>query len=172
VSPTSPPATSPTMPSFVPARTPQRGAADDEWVIAALALPLLAVLGIYLWMQSLRVIDAIRTNPQQTLSTVLATTLVLTGICVALDAAKIGIGGPDDLDRKGRARANGPAHWGLFVVFLFVIGYPSYLAIRSRRGVHNYLLAGIAVMIIFSFGTIYFYAALNQALHSRGFSPQ
>jgi len=120
-------------------------------------------------MANMRVIDVLQRNPMQTFWMVLGLTLIGCGACVALDASKLGIGGPDDLTSKGKRRTNGPGHWGALVVMLFLIGYPSYMAIRSRRGARNYLVALIVVMSGFMLAAMELGANLSAALRQKGF---
>ncbi len=164
----------PTSVAAVSAERPStaRGASDDGWIIAAIALPIVSLGGLMYWIQDLRVIDVLRSNPMQVFSIVVGATIIGCGVFVALDAAKIGIGGTEDTDARGRPRANGPAHWGLLVAFLFVIGYPVYMTIRSRRGVRSYLFAGFVVMCVFTIGVGVIYAQLEHALRSHGLSTR
>jgi len=145
-----------------------RGASDDIWAIVALAVPVISIGGLWMWISNLRVIDVLQSNPQQAFLLVEALTIIVCGVLVGLDAAKIGIGGPDDLNAKGQRRANGPAHWGIFVALLFLIGYPSYMAIRSLRGVRNLIIAAILSMSGFIVGSMFLYAQLSAALRQKG----
>ncbi len=146
-----------------------RGGGDDIWALCALLLPVISAGGLWFWVENLRVIDVLQRNPMQTFWTVLGLTLIGCGAFVALDASKLGIGGPDDLTSKGKRRANGPGHWGALVLMLFLIGYPSYMAIRSRRGASNYLFAAVVVMSGFILATLYIGAGLSAAMRQKGF---
>jgi len=148
---------------------PSRGGGDDVWAICALALPVVSAGGLWVWMENLRVIDVLQRNPMQTMWMVSALTVIGCGVFVTLDAAKLGIGGPDDLTTTGNRRANGPAHWGLFVAMLFLIGFPSYMAIRSRRGARNYIFVAVLVMSGFVLATMFLSATLSQGMRQTGF---
>ncbi len=113
----------------------------------ALLTPLVATALIWLWIGQMNLLQ----NPESSLSLVGFGCVVLTGLLVGLDASKLGIGGPDDLDARGNRRKNGPANWALFTIFLFVIGYPAYMAIRSRYRARNYLVVSILAMVAFFF---------------------
>ena len=47
------------------------------------------------------------------------------------------------------------------------IGFPSYMAIRSRVGARNYLVAGILVMSLFAIGALFVAARVGQATMPR-----
>ena len=80
-------------------------------------------------------------NPMQTFVLLLGLTLIGCAAFVALDASKLGIGGPDDLTCQGKRRANGPGHWGVRPV---AINEPRLIGSgRQRSGdrcSHNILL--------------------------------
>jgi hypothetical protein len=149
----------------------KRGGADDVWAVCALALPIVSIGGLWLWAQNFRVIDLLRTDPMQVLWSTVGLTLIGCGVFVAADAARLGIGGPEDLDAKGRQRANGPAHWGLLVALLFLIGYPSYMGVRSRRGATDYMFAAVAVLSGYIIGLLFLWASLEAGLKQAGFRP-
>jgi hypothetical protein len=75
-------------------------------------------------------------------------TIVVTAILVFIDARRLGIGGATDLNSKGKRR-NGPGQWLAFTLLFWLIGFPAYLFIRTRRGVKNLALPGIVAVIVF-----------------------
>ena len=56
--------------------------------------------------------------------------------------SRLGIGSKADEAAAGKRR-NGPWNWGLFILLLWIIGFPAYLYHRSRYGVQNLLLPGL-----------------------------
>lgn len=135
--PPPPPPQAPAPPSqSQPAATlvpPQTLPHTDALGIALLVIPFLGVLLIWLSITPL-------------LSE--AATIVVTSILVFLDGKNLGIGSASDLTKKGKKR-NGPGEWFAFTLLLWLIGYPTYLFIRSRRGARNLGFPAIIAAIIF-----------------------
>lgn len=76
-------------------------------------------------------------------------TIWVTAILGGIEAKKLGIGKPGDLNSKGKQRRNGPWNWGAFMLLLWVIGFPAYLHRRSKYGARNLILPAIVVAVLF-----------------------
>lgn len=105
-----------------------------------LAAPFVACLLIWFWIGSMSLLQ----GPSSSLALVgIGTTLLTAGLAGA-DAKRLGIGSPSD-PHKG----SGPVTWAIFIVLLWIIGYPAYLHRRKLYGARSYLLVGILVTLVF-----------------------
>ena len=88
-------------------------------------------------------------NPSSSLNAIVILTIIATAILGAVEANKIGIGSDSDITVKG-AKRSGPTQWFVFLLLLWIVGFPSYLYWRSRYGRKNYLIGGIFAALLFS----------------------
>jgi hypothetical protein len=128
--------------------TPRR---DETFGLIAVLLPLAGSGLIWLWVGEMSLVR----NPEASLSLVGFATIGLTSLLIGVESARLGMGSPGDVDRNGRQRRNGPVNWAVFTLFLFVIGLPAYMAIRSRYGVRNYLAIAILSTLCFIASWVY-----------------
>lgn len=85
-------------------------------------------------------------------STLLVLAVVIaSAVLVGVDAKKLGIGGPNDLNKKGK-RNTGPTAWAISQVILWIICYPAYLFLRRKFGAKNFgwlgLVGGVAMLVV------------------------
>jgi 4-amino-4-deoxy-L-arabinose transferase-like glycosyltransferase len=117
--------------------TPERSKPDETLGIIILLIPL---IGIFLMWYS----------PATLLFPLSALIVASTAILVGVEANKLGVGKEKKFDKKGREkRQTGPVGWAIFVLVVWLVGFPSYLYWRSRYGAKNMLIGGIGVAILF-----------------------
>jgi RNA polymerase subunit RPABC4/transcription elongation factor Spt4 len=105
-----------------------------------LAVPLVACLLIWFWIGSMSLLQ----GPGSSLALVGIATILVTAALASADAKLLGIGAPSD-PNKG----SGPITWFVFIVLLWIIGYPAYLRRRKLYGARSYLLVGILMALVF-----------------------
>ena len=108
------------------------------------AVPTLTAFVTWFWVGNMRLID----NPRGILMGITAGTIGLTALLVAYEAQKLGIGAPNDLNAKGKRR-DGPGTWLVFVLLLWIVGYPMYLWARSRYKVRDLSWYGLFSAVVF-----------------------
>lgn len=117
--------------------TSERSKPDETLGIIILVLPLIGIFMIWY-------------SPVAFSLQLAALTVVSTAILVGIDANKLGVGKDKKFDKKGREkRQTGPIGWAIFVMLVWLVGFPSYLYWRSRYGAKNMLIGGIGVAILF-----------------------
>lgn len=104
-----------------------------------LLLPLAGAGLIWGWVGSMRMIE----NPQGSFNVVVGAVVFLTAILAAVDVSAL------SRSMIGIPPSNGPGAWFLFVLLVWVIGFPAYLAGRSKSGATSYAVAGILVTLVF-----------------------
>jgi hypothetical protein len=112
-------------------------AADLAWVI--LGIPLAAIVLMWAWVANLSLIQ----GPSSALSMIVASVVISTAAACALEASKLGM----RADRRNGTYS--PVEWGLSVLLLWFICFPTYLFKRRKFGVSNLLLPGLIVAAAF-----------------------
>jgi len=110
----------------------------------ALLVPLCAALIIWLWIGNMTILE----SPSSKLAIVAALTVIITAIMIAVDANQLRMGTPGDVNEKGKKR-EGPATWCVFVLLLWIIGFPAYYFRREHYGQKNYVIVAIIIALIF-----------------------
>lgn len=93
---------------------------------------------MWFWVAKLRPTE----DPLTKLQLIGSLDTFLTAVLVAVEARRLGVGGPNDLRKQGRRRT-GPTGWFFGVLFLWFLAYPCWLFRRSRYGARNLLIWGI-----------------------------
>lgn len=112
--------------------------------VIMLVTPLVSTLLIWQWVGSMNLLQ----NPASTLQMLVILTIVGTAILGAVEASQLGIGSDLDNAKNGKKRS-GPMQWFVFMLAMWILGFPMYLYWRSRYGRKNYLVGGIFVALLF-----------------------
>lgn len=151
-----PPGMAGQMPSASTAASSAQKAQETLGIIILL-LPLVSALLIWFWVGSMNMLQ----NPGSTLSMLVIGTVIATAVLVGIEASQLGIGADSDKDKKGRKKT-GPVGWAVFTMLLWIVGFPAYLAYRSRYGAKNMIVGGIAVALIFLGAAVMMNAAIED----------
>jgi hypothetical protein len=108
-----------------------------------LGLPVAAALLAWFWVGSMNLLQ----SPESSLALIVVATVCGTAILAAMEAAKAGA-----ISDRSQGTYS-PISWFFIVALLWIVGYPAYLLKRSRYGLKNYLVGGLAVMLMFA-GTV------------------
>lgn len=135
------------------------GKVDETFGICMLLLPICTTFLLIFWIGGMNLLEA----PWSKFNMLVGITLLGTSILVALEASKLGMGSPADINKKDQLNS-GPFGWFFAVLGLWVIGYPAYLFYRSKYGLKNYLTGGIFIAITFGGSTFYMANAINQRI--------
>ncbi len=138
--------------------SPRRSSDESLGLIAAL-LPLLGAFVMYNWIGQMNLLQ----NPMASLNMAGCVTVAAVSMLIGVEASRLGIGSPEDLDSRGNRRRNGPLNWALFTLAVFVLGFPAYMAVRARYGLRNYLILAVMSTIVF----VGCWLALGQAIDQR-----
>ncbi len=106
-----------------------------------LVVPAAAILLMCIWFSNIA--EAERVSK---LHWLMAATIVVTAIFAAVEAIKLGMGKPADIDREGKSQS-GPIAWFFFVVLLWPVCYPIYLRHRKRYKLKNLMFLGALIVI-------------------------
>jgi len=71
-----------------------------------------------------------------------------TSIIAGVEGNQIGMGGPNDRDKKGRPGTH-PVVWSVCMFLLWAFVFPAYLYARRRFGRKNLILPGIVATVVF-----------------------
>lgn len=112
--------------------------------IIMLLVPLFSAMLIWIWVGGMNLFQ----NPSSSLNLLMLGTIISTAILGAVEANQIGVGSATDLTPKGKKRS-GPGQWCAFILLMWIIGFPAYLYWRSRYGLKNLIVGGIAVALLF-----------------------
>jgi hypothetical protein len=82
---------------------------------------------IWLWVGSMNRLQ----NPSSTLNVLVILTVIATAALGAVEANQLGIGNDSDVTQKGTKRS-GPTQWFVFLLLLWIIGFPAYLSLLSQ----------------------------------------
>jgi hypothetical protein len=126
-----------------PTQTTEAAPTTDLGIFIA-GVPILSAFVTWFWVGNMRLID----NPGGILMGITAGTIGLTAVLAAYEAQKLGIGGENDLNAKGKRR-EGPGTWLLFVLLLWIVGYPLYLWHRSKYKVRDLCWYGLLSAFVF-----------------------
>lgn len=91
------------------------------------------------------------------LGILVVSTIILTSILIAVEAGNLGMGS----EVNGKP-TTGPVSWFIGCLLLWIVVFPAYLSARSRFGVHNYLVSGGLIAIVFTV-TLFFLALSGVA---------
>ena len=143
--PVQPTTVSPPPPPSHPAVARQPIAGSELLGIIMLVTPVVSTLLIWQWVGSMNLLQ----NPSSTLQMLVILTIVGTAALGAVEANQLGIGNDLDTAKNGKKRS-GPAQWFVFILAMWILGFPMYLYWRNRYGRKNYLVGGIFVALLFS----------------------
>ena len=71
---------------------------------------------------------------------------IATAYFAGVDAKQLGMGSDADTTPNGKKRS-GPRSWAWRILLFWIIGFPSYLYMRSRYGARNLFWPGLAVIV-------------------------
>lgn len=124
-----------------------------------LFIPICTSFLYWFWIGGMNYLEA----PWSKFNLLTVITIGGTAILASIEASKLGIGNPSDINKKG-VRNSGPIGWFFAMILIWIIAYPGYLYTRSKYGLQNYLAVGIIVAIIF-LGTSYFVSSnINERI--------
>jgi len=115
---------------------------SDSLGIVIMLLPIASAALMWFWISGMNLLQ----NPSSTLNGIAIVTILATAALIAVEASQLGIGQPI----HGK-RTTGPVGWFICTLLIWIIAYPSYLFYRSKFGVKNYVVGGIASALIFLF---------------------
>lgn len=127
--------------------------------LAVLLIPICSSALIWFWIGGMNLFE----NPGSKLNLLSIGTILLTAIFAAIEADKLGMGSPSDLNKEGK-RNSGPVGYFFAVAMLWIIAYPYYLWNRGRYGLRNYLVAGILITLVFTASVVMLGISINQAI--------
>lgn len=104
-----------------------------------LVIPAAVILFMWIWFA-----NTAEAGRVAKLHWLMAGTIIVTAVFAAVEALKLGMGRPADVDREGK-RQSGPIAWFFFVALLWPVCYPAYL--RRRR---HYKLKSLLFLSILS----------------------
>lgn len=110
-----------------------------DYGIFLLALPVFSTLLIWFWVGNMNLLQ----NPLQTLSIIGLSTVFITALIAAMEAAKVGM-----VSNKQQGTYS-PIAWFFIILLLWIIGYPAYLYKRRKYGLTNFLVIGVIVALFF-----------------------
>ena len=108
--------------------------------IIILLLPVASAALMWFWISSMNLLQ----NPTSTLDGILIVTILLTAGLISTEASQLGMGKP-----LGGKKTTGPIGWFLCTLLLWIVAYPGYLFWRSKYGLKNYIVGGIASALVF-----------------------
>jgi RNA polymerase subunit RPABC4/transcription elongation factor Spt4 len=121
---------------------PQAATRPDESLAQAMLLvPLLGCILIWFWIGSMSLIQ----GPGSSLALVGVGTVLITGFIAATDAKRLGVGAPGD-----PLKGSSPNVWFLFILLLWIVGYPAYLFQRKKYGARSYIVVGVLIALLFA----------------------
>ena len=106
-----------------------------------LVIPAAAILFMCIWFANIA--DAGRAAR---LHWLMSGTIVVTALFAAIEAIKLGMGKPVDVDREGK-RQSGPVAWFFFIVLLWPVCYPAYLRRRQHYNLKSLMFLGILIVL-------------------------
>jgi len=113
---------------------------SDSLGVVIMLLPIASAALMWFWISGMNLLQ----NPSSTLNGIAIVTVLATAALIAVEASQLGIGQPI----RGK-RTTGPVGWFICTLMIWIIAYPSYLFYRSKFGVKNYVVGGIASALIF-----------------------
>jgi hypothetical protein len=117
-----------------------RPAPGNSLGIIILSLPIASAALMWFWISGMNLLQ----NPSYTLDGILIVTILLTAGSISTEASHLGMGKP-----RGGKETTGPIGWFLCTLLMWIIAYPGYLFWRSKYGVKNYVIGGIASALVF-----------------------
>ena len=141
VPPSTPP---PPLPSLPPAPAGQAVPNPELLGVIMLVVPIVAILLMWQWVGSMNLLQ----NPASSLQMIVILTIVGTATLGAVEASRLGIGSEADI--KNGKKQSGPGVWFLFILVMWILGFPMYLYWRSRYGRKNDLGVGIVAAVLFA----------------------
>jgi hypothetical protein len=159
--PVQPTTVSPPFPLSHPAVVRQPIAGSELLGVIMLVTPIVSTLLIWQWVGSMNLLQ----NPSSTLQMLVILTIVGTAALGAIEANQLGIGNDLDVTKNGKKRS-GPAQWFVFMLVMWILGFPMYLYWRSRYGRKNYLIGGIFAALLFS-GVAYAMSSVIEDTKSK-----
>ena len=135
----------PPPPPYHPAVTRKPLAGSELLGNIMLVAPVVSTLLIWQWVGSMNLLQ----NPSSSLQMIVIATIVGTAALGAAEASQLGIGADLDVTKEGKKRS-GPVQWFVFMLVMWIFGFPMYLYWRSRYGRKNYLVGGIFAALIFT----------------------
>ena len=143
--PVQPTTVSPPTPPSHPTSARQPIAGSELLGVIMLVTPVVSTLLIWQWVGSMNLLQ----NPSSPLQMLVILTIVGTAALGAVEANQLGIGSDLDTAKNGKNRS-GPAQWFVFILVMWILGFPMYLYWRSRYGRKNYLVGGIFAAMLFT----------------------
>jgi len=134
---------------------------DETLGLAMLFIPICTSLLMWFWVGSMNLLE----SPRSKLYLLAAITVLGTAILAAIEGSKLGIGSPSDLTKDGERKVDVIESF-IFMVFLWIIGYPEYLWTRSKYGLNNYLFPGIIIAIVSVTSFFVMISNVNQAIRN------
>lgn len=116
----------------------------------ALAVPVIGIALLWLWIPSLRLLDA----PMSKLGAIAICVILATAILIAIEAGQLCVGAEDD---------PGPGVWFFLVALLWFVAFPGWFFRRAKHGLRHLGLTAIIVMLGFVGSQIYMTNAAAEA---------
>lgn len=126
-----------------PAETQRK--CDETLGNVALFLPILGTLLAWFWVGRISIIQ----GPAGILGLISVIVVVGTGLLISVEATKLGIGTKSDPRVRQGKKVTGPVGWGIFVIFLWIIGFPLYMWFRSKFGLKNLAIGATLIAVLF-----------------------
>ncbi len=138
-------------PALAPAATAQsRPAARSEAVgTIMIMIPIAVACLSWFWVGPMTLIQ----HPDSDLNFLFIGMILATACLGAIEAGNAGMGSGEDVakwetnGKKGLKPAS-PVLWFVFIVMLWIVGYPAYLLVRRKYGFRNLLGAGIFAALL------------------------
>jgi len=108
--------------------------------LAVLFVPIFSSFIAWFWLGSMPLI----LDPLSKLNGLLAVTVLLTAILIAVEANAVRAGSENDKAPTGKKR-EGPVTWFFFGILAWFLAFPMWLYRRSKYGLSN--LCGIAIVV-------------------------
>jgi len=112
--------------------------------LIALLLPFCAAFLAWGWLSNMPLLY----DPASKLYGILAVTVLLTAVFMAVEANSVGAGTESDKTPGGQQRA-GPVAWFFFGILLWIVAFPMWMYRRSKYGLKNLCVGAILIGIVF-----------------------